>query len=149
MWIESLFIYQSYMKRTATFLSTGFEQSQYAWQMIVCRHPYHSSRVGNSHMDVSKFVSHQCQPSWGVAIGCILFSKQCKLNFECLKKNGSLYLWVLCTIWGCISLLLQDCPSCLAHLNSIGWVTWAVWAAIKKYALKMEGSRWEIEGYIS
>ena len=26
-----------------------------------------------------------------------------------------------------------DCPSCLDHLNSIGWAAQAAWAAIKKY----------------
>ena len=27
------------------------------------------------------------------------------------------------------------CPRCLAHLNKIGWATWTIWAAIKKYSL--------------
>ena len=27
-----------------------------------------------------------------------------------------------------------DCQSCLSHLNSIGWVTQAIWAAIKIYS---------------
>ena len=28
-----------------------------------------------------------------------------------------------------------DCPSCLAHMNRIGWATWPIWEAIKKYNL--------------
>ena len=32
------------------------------------------------------------------------------------------------------AVFLYCCPDCLAHLNNIGWATWAVWAAIKNTA---------------
>ena len=31
-----------------------------------------------------------------------------------------------------------NCPSCRAHLSSIGWAAWAIWAAIKKYSLSLK-----------
>ena len=31
--------------------------------------------------------------------------------------------------------LFLYCPSYLSHLNNIGWATWAIWPAIKKYCL--------------
>ena len=30
-----------------------------------------------------------------------------------------------------------DCPSCLAHLDSTGWVAWPIRAAIMKYGLNL------------
>ena len=48
----------------------------------------------------------------------------CTRNFSHVNKTQAVFLYCC-----------QDCQSCLAHLNSTGWATWVIWAAIAKYSL--------------
>ena len=54
--------------------------------------------------------------------------------FLCLSSSDYLIMWQIVAVFLCC---IHDCASCLTHLICIGWTSWAIWAAITQYSLRV------------
>ena len=65
----------------------------------------------------------------------------------CCNKSWKHERWLFLCVANSQAVFLSCCPDCPAHVNSIGWATLAIWAAIKKCSLiVMKSDVWILKG---